>query len=225
MLSYDVLQRQKLRGVTVGIEFSGLFSCYSIIKMVGFPKCQLLLLSLTLTHWLCVHLTEIFFWDDRVGKMFIHGRPISSCLLQWGCGREKHCSKQRCCWKKLLFISRDAHEKHKKQQPIDFLWTLNCLIKSGVFLHFTCRKEILLMPLQATETSLTRRFCRSWWNTRSSWRRRTATSVSWRITLTTSWWGWWRKPPVSSECHTNLLAKLASSPRAEILQGASCWVH
>lgn len=217
MLCCDVLQRQRLREVTVGIEFSGLFPCYSIIKVVGFPKCQLFLWSLTLTRWLCVHLTDIFSWDDS-------GKNVHP-LLQWGCGREKHCSKQRCCWKKLLFMSRDAHEKHKKQQPTNFLGTLNCLIKSGVFLHFTCRKEILLMPLQDTETSLTRRFCRSWWNTRSSWRRRTATSVSWRITLTISWCGWWRKPPVSSECHMNLLAKLASFPKAEILEGTSCWVH
>lgn len=96
-----------------------------------------------------------------------------------------------------------------------------------VFFCITCRKEILSMPLQGTETSLTRRFCRSWWNTRSSSRRRTATSVSSRITLTICWYEWWRKPPVFSECHMNLLGKLANFPKAEMvaLEGTFCWIH
>ena len=74
------------------------------------------------------------------------------------------------------------------------------------------RRATPLTPLQAIAVWPTRRYCRSWWNTRSSWGGRTRTSGSWRTTSTTSWSGWWRRRPVFSECPTSRPGKLANSP-------------
>lgn len=100
-------------------------------------------------------------------------------------------------------------------------WVLFCF----VFFRPTCRMEILLTPLPDTGTSPTKRFCRSCWNTKSSLRRRTPIFVNLRITLIIFLYEWWKKHPVFSECHMNLLEKLASSPKAKIvtLGGTFSW--